>query len=158
MNLLTHKVRRYRRSPYAIQVLRDVRRPQSFGQADSTSADYFINRTGLMAGKSPTMTTTATAQTTTAIKHPTNIVFTFTGLCFAHLTLAAIINITAARLALVVAMNKHAGHSRATARAGVVGFRNRENRHCCRLGFSLTRLLATGPIFVLNRSRCCWEG
>jgi hypothetical protein len=42
---------------------------------------------------------------------------------FAHLALAAIIDVTAARLALVVAMNKHAGHSRTTARAGVVGLR-----------------------------------
>jgi len=32
-----------------------------------------------MAGKSPTMTTTAAVQTTTAIKNPTNIDFTFTG-------------------------------------------------------------------------------
>ena len=41
-----------------------------------------------MAGKSPTMTTTAAAQTTTTIKRPTNIDFTITELCFAHLTLA----------------------------------------------------------------------
>jgi hypothetical protein len=33
------------------------------------------------------------------------------------------IDVTAAQLALVVAMNKHTGHSRTTARAGVVGLR-----------------------------------
>jgi hypothetical protein len=33
------------------------------------------------------------------------------------------IDVTAARLALVVAMNKHARHSRTTARAGIVGLR-----------------------------------
>ena len=38
------------------------------------------------------------------------------------LTSKSVVAATAARLALVVAMDKHAGHSRATARAGVVGW------------------------------------
>ena len=42
---------------------------------------------------------------------------------FADLTLAAIIDITATRLALVVVMIKHARLSNATARTGVVGLR-----------------------------------
>jgi len=41
----------------------------------------------------------------------------------ADFALTAIINVTAARLALVVAVNKQAGHSRTTARTGVVGLR-----------------------------------
>ena len=40
------------------------------------------------------------------------------GLRFTHFALAEIIDATATRLALVVAMNKNAGHSRTTARAG----------------------------------------
>jgi len=42
---------------------------------------------------------------------------------FTHFALTAIIDITATLLALVVAMNKHPGHSRTTARAGVFGRR-----------------------------------
>jgi len=41
----------------------------------------------------------------------------------ADFAVTAIINVTAARLALVVAMNKQARHSRTTARAGGVGLR-----------------------------------
>ena len=44
----------------------------------------------------------------------------------ADFALTAIINVTAARLALVVAMNKHARHSRTTARAGVDGFERKK--------------------------------
>jgi len=41
---------------------------------------------------------------------------------FTHLALAALIDVTAARLTLVVALHKHARRSRTTARARVIGF------------------------------------
>ena len=44
------------------------------------------------------------------------------GLHFTHFALAEIIDVTAARLALVVAVNKNARRSRTTATEEVIGF------------------------------------